>query len=73
MSPEPANNHSDPTDESDTHKLDIKAERALEQIAEILTEIALTAVSNESIPADDQGDCGSNKGIGPEKHHLFPG
>ena len=64
MSSEPANNHSDSTVQSDSNTLDVKAQRAMEQIAAILAEIALTTVSDESIPADDQGDCVSNKAIG---------
>lgn len=61
---EPADPHSDPVDKSEAKVLDIRAERALEQIAAILVEIALTAVSDDSVPSDDQGDRVSNKAIG---------
>ena len=61
MLPEPADNHSDPMVESDAYTLDIKAERALEQIAAILAEIALTTVSDVSIHPDDHSDISGNE------------
>ena len=61
MLPEPANNHSDSTVESDANPLDVKAERALEQLAAILAEIALTTVSDVSIHPDDHIDISGNE------------
>lgn len=61
MMPEPANNHSDSTDDSDDHRLDIRAERALEQIAAILAEIAVGINSNDHNPDARPGEeCTSN-------------
>ena len=64
MLPETAETHSDHRDESDANALDMKAERALEQVAAALAEIAFNVVSANLIPADDQGDCVGNKATG---------